>query len=273
VGLQSRADLFMEGGQYLLAYRQLTTPAQAFDARNLDGEPVFGWSPRTELVTTLTALYDADLTTGTWQGSQELRSTRLTTRYGSRRRIDKRAPGGRDLALPWVRNAGTATLLANYWLSQWETPRMTCTLRGYWDALALEKADVVTVDVPLVAAFGTVGFAIRSKRYRLGEGVVELEGVELDRLPSALDLPASYALVGLTTRALPSGYRQRTTPTFTTDAAYRLITVVAPMTQAAQYRVTQARDATLPARYELIFTGITYDAAAVYDGAATYDTV
>ena len=88
--------------------------------------------------------------------------------------------------LPWVRAASTATLLANYWLTQWETPRMTCTLRGYWDALALEKSDVVTVDVPLVAAFGTVGFAIRAKRYRLGEGVVELEGVELDRLPSVL---------------------------------------------------------------------------------------
>jgi len=263
----------MESGQYLLAYRQLTAPAQTFDARNLDGEPVFGWSPRTELVTTLTALYDADLTTGTWQGSQELRSTRLTTRYGSRRRLDKRAPGGRDLALPWVRAASTATALANYWLSQWETPRMTCTLRGYWDALPLEKADVVTVDVPLVAAFGTVGFAIRSKRYRLGEGVVELEGVELDRLPSALDLPASYTLVGLTTRALPSGYRQRTLPTLTTTAAYRLVTAGGPIAVSSQYRVDQVRDATLPARYEMIFTGITYDAAAHYDATATYDTV
>src|SRR4030095_3531434 len=100
-------------------------------------------------------------------------------------------------------------------------------------------ADVVTVDVPLVAAFGTVGFAIRSKRYRLGEGVVELEGGELDRLPSALDLPASYALVGVTTRALPSGYRQRTTPTFTADAAYRLPPVGAPLNRASQQRVTR----------------------------------
>src|SRR4030095_3603932 len=174
-----------------------------------------------------------DLTTGTWQGSQELRSTRLTTRYGSRRRLDKRGPGGPGTPPPWGPGPRTAPLLANYWLTQWETPRMTCTLRGYWEALALEKSDVVTVDVPLVTPFGTVGFAIRAKRYRLGGGGGGAEGVELDRLPSALDLPASYALVGLTTRALPSGYRQKLTPTLTADARYRLPAVADPTPRPA----------------------------------------
>ena len=254
VGLQSRSDLFLEGGQYLLAYRELTPAIHTFDARNSDGEPTFGWTPRTELVTTLTALYDADAETGAWRGSLEQRSTRQTDRYGSRRRVDKRAPGGRDLSLPWIREKTVASTLANYWLGEWETPRMTLTVRGYWDALVLEKSDIITVDSPLVAPFGKLGFAVRGKRYQLGSGTVEIDAVEVDQFPSELTLPMQYAVSHLGTRALPAQYRLLVTPEILLDAAYRLVVPGVPIDLPVVYRVAATMARELPAAYMLVTT-------------------
>ena len=276
VGLQSRCDFFMEGGQYLLVYRELKAASHRFDARNSDGEPTFGWTPRTELVTTLTALYDPQLDSGIWRGSLERRSTKQTTRYGSRRRVDKRAPGGRDLSLPWIREAATASMLANYWLGEWEVPRMTLTVRGYWDALTLEKGDIVTVDSPLVAPFGTLGFAVRGKRYQLGTGTVEIDAVEVDQFPSELTFNADYFILHVATRTLPTVYALLATLDLTRDAAYRLLVPGPAFDVPGRYYIALPVDLSHPAVYMVRGT-VERDLAAgyailgLYDSALLYD--
>ena len=190
--------------------------AHTFDARNLDGEPVFGWSPRTELVTTLTVLYDPDPDGGAWRGSQELRSTRLTDAVRLPPPGGQAGPGRARSPAAMGAPAGHGDDRSRtYWLSQWETPRHDVyPARLLGRAGAREERRRHRGRARSSPRSATVGFAIRAKRYRLGRGHGGARGRGAGPLPSVLDLPAAICVwpalthAGAPRAAIASGSRR-----------------------------------------------------------------
>jgi hypothetical protein len=287
-GLQSRSDLFQDGGKWLHVYREISAPVMTFDTRNTIGRPVGGQTPRTELVTAISAPYDWDDVESRWRGSIRRVSARGQERYGARRRLDKKR-GVKDLPLPWIRDPATADAIATYWLGQLEKQRLTVTIRGTWEALVLDKADPITVDTaayPHLAPFGQIGYTVRDKRYLLHERLVEITAVELDFLPSEIILPAEYRLLRTATRTLAAAYRLGFTRDKNLSATYRVklaglevalaalyrLRLIGTPTLAAEYRLLPTLEVALPAAYSIATrwdSGLRWDQPGIYwDGAA-----
>jgi hypothetical protein len=283
-GLQGFADLFQEGGQWIYAYRAFGAPVVTFDGRNTIGPPAVSWTPRTELVTALVAPYDWDPAAQRYRASVERRSTRHAERSGIRRRQDAKTREVTDLPLPWVRDVNTAHRLATAWLEQLEQPRMRVTCAGPWESLVLEKADIIALDLtawPHLTPFGNVGLAIRGKRYRLAQGLVEFDAVELDQLPSEVQKLAAYFLRHTATPQRGATYRLLLTKDQVKGATYRLVTAAElaclaefrltleqTPEKAGEYRLQPILTTTLSAAYSI---ATAYDSGVLYDGTAFYD--
>jgi hypothetical protein len=202
-GFQGRAELYQEGGQWAYKWRAVTPALVSFTERNLADEIVVDWSPRTELVTELDVGYDeAAARAGQWQQSLTLRSdlTQYRYRYGLQR--TRRDLGGRTLELPWVRDTATATRLGTYWLGQWERERLRPRIRGFWDVIGLEKTDTITLNIPLLTAYGAMQFTVRRKMYELDEGLLMLECEETDAPPQEAGLLAAYRIPVTSSRSM-----------------------------------------------------------------------
>jgi hypothetical protein len=192
VGYQGRAELYQEGGLWRYTWRDKADVQYYFTDRNLAGDIVLDWSPRTELATELDVTYDPTADEGTWQQKLTLTSTVSNHRYGLQR--GRRDLGGRALALPWVRDSAMATRLGTYWLSQWETERLRPTIKAFWDAIGLEKTDTIQVTTPLLTSYGTTRFRIRQKSYDLEAGLLTFECEEADIPPQELLQNGAYRL-------------------------------------------------------------------------------
>jgi hypothetical protein len=194
-GFQGRAELYQEGGRWVYKWRAVTPALVSFTERNLADEVVVDWSPRTELVTELDIGYDeAGARAGQWQQSLTLRSdlTQYRYRYGLQR--TRRDLKGRTLELPWVRDTAMATRLGIYWLGQWERERLRPRIRGFWDVIGLDKTDTITLNIPLLTAYGAMQFTVRRKTYELDEGLLMLECEETDPPPQEHELLAAYRI-------------------------------------------------------------------------------
>jgi hypothetical protein len=202
-GFQGRAELYQEGGRWAYKWRAVTPALVSFTERNLADEIVIDWSPRTELVTELDVGYDeAGARARQWQQSLTLRSdlTQYRYRYGLQR--TRRDLGGRTLELPWVRDTAMATRLGTYWLGQWERERLRPKIRGFWDVIGLDKTDTITLDIPLLTAYGAMQFTVRRKTYELDDGLLMLECEETDTPPQEDALLAAYRIPVTSSRAM-----------------------------------------------------------------------
>jgi hypothetical protein len=251
-GLQGQADLFQDNGLWIYAFRSVTTSTLTLDDRNVIGEPVISWTPRTDLVTALAVNSDWDSAESRWRDSKDVRSTVFADRWGTRygRAADR---GRRSLDLPWVRTITSRDWLAAYWLGQWERPRCRVRCTVTWEAQILEKADIITVNVPVLAPYGTLAFAVRRKRYLGAErlGLIEIEATELDFLPQEFSRTAQYGVRLTMNLAGDGGYRVTRALSLTRAAIYRVPTTPS-LTRAASYAIMQTLDLARSARYVVL---------------------
>lgn len=182
VALQGRADLFNESGLWHYLWRERRLATLTFAADDIVGVPVLSWTGRSEVTTVLSTLYG----TGQFQHGFALKSDRGLPRFG--------AQSAQQLTLPWIYDDGPARALAQYWLDQWDRPRLQVSLRVRWLAYVLELGDTFAVDHPTLDPFGRqhVAFLVSEKRYNLADGSIELVGLEADA--PALILDESFAV-------------------------------------------------------------------------------
>lgn len=182
VALQGRADLFNESGKWQYLWRERRAPTLTFIEDDILGIPILSWTARSEITTVLSTLYGI----GQFQHGFALKSDRGLPRWG--------AQSARQLTLPWIFDEGPAKALAQYWLDQWDRPRLQVTCRVRWPAYVLELGDTFSVDHPTLDPFGRahIAFLVTDKDYALNDGAIELTGLEIDA--PALILDASFAV-------------------------------------------------------------------------------
>jgi hypothetical protein len=138
-----------------------------------DGEPVVvSRTPRTETWTRLRVFFARAWNT---EGEEAYTVVRTYGDLGPKAREKK-------LELDFIRHAGTASTVANFWLKHWSRQRWRIRGVAFWNALALEKFDVVDVpNHPVLLAHAGVVFRVHKKIYRLADdnpARIELEGIE-----------------------------------------------------------------------------------------------
>jgi Putative phage tail protein len=179
-GLQGRAMLFQERGLWVYRWDGRPPAGLTFDATNT--LPDVGLrarvTPSTELVTELTVKYAQDPAQGDYREAFTLRSV-TADRYAARR---GRASNDRQqgmLELPWVRNATAAAYIGAWRLAQLDHPRLLLTVTATWEALAVEKGDLIRCAHALLNAYGgPIAAIVRRKAYRLADDAIELEAVD-----------------------------------------------------------------------------------------------
>ena len=78
----------------------------------------------------------------------------------------------RDLELDLVQDATTASRVGEFWLAFWKRQRLTLRATAFWNVLAAEKYDTVSIaNHPVLASLGDAGLVFRvvEKRYRLAD--------------------------------------------------------------------------------------------------------
>jgi Putative phage tail protein len=179
-GLQGRAMLVQERGLWMYRWDGRPPAGLTFDATNT--LPDVGLrarvTPSTELVTELTVKYAQDPAQGDYREAFTLRSV-TADRYAARR---GRASNDRQqgtLELPWIRNATAAAYIGAWRLAQLDHPRVLLTVTATWEALAVEKGDLIRCAHALLTAYGgPIAAIVRRKAYRLAEDAIELEAVD-----------------------------------------------------------------------------------------------
>jgi hypothetical protein len=189
-GLQGRALLFQERGLWIYRWDGRPSAGITFDASNtLPAEGLrVRLTPSTELVTTLDVKYAQDPAHGDYR--ERLTLTAPTAeRYADRRGRTRREQPLGTLELPWVRDPATAAYLGAWRLGQLDHPRLLLTVTGTWEALTVEKGDLITCAHPLLAAYGgPIAAVVRRKAYRLAEDAIELEAVDAPSIQRAYRL-------------------------------------------------------------------------------------
>ncbi len=178
-GLQGRSDIYQEAGQWVNRYRDRGTAPVGRDARTILGDPVFDFTPRTEVVTRIVVLWDWDDAHQQYRKSQELISTAQERRIDQQR--GRRTPTDDPfrLELRWIRDDATALKIGQYWLGQKDRQHLTVAIRGAWEALFFEKGDLFKLENQAVmTAYGPTWFRVRSKEYALATDEIVLLGVE-----------------------------------------------------------------------------------------------
>jgi Putative phage tail protein len=179
-GLQGRALLFQERGLWVYRWDSRPPSVMTFDATNTlpDTGVVARVTPATELVTELTVKYAQDPANREYREAFTLTAA-TKDRYAARRgRTRGDEPQG-VLELPWVRDAAAAHYLGAWRLAQLDHPRLILALRATWDALAVDKGDLITVSSPMLTAYGgPMGAVVRMKGYALADDAIDLEAVD-----------------------------------------------------------------------------------------------
>jgi hypothetical protein len=210
-GLQGRALLFQERGLWIYRWDGRPGPGLTFDASNTlpDVGLQVRLTPSTELVTELTIQYAQDPVDGDYR--EALRLTAPTAgRYADRRGRTRRDQPLGTLELPWVRDPATAAYLGAWRLGQLDHPRLLLTVTGTWEALTVEKGDLITCAHPLLTAYGgPIAAVVRRKAYRLAEDAIELEAVDAPSIQRAYRL---RYILGAQTAARSFGATYQVTP-------------------------------------------------------------
>jgi hypothetical protein len=210
-GLQGRALLFQERGLWIYRWDGRPGPGLTFDASNtLPAEGLrVRLTPSTELVTELTIQYAQDPVDGDYREALTLRAP-TAERYTDRRGRTRRDQPLGTLELPWVHDPATAAYLGAWRLGQLDHPRLLLTVTGTWEALTVEKGDLITCAHPLLAAYGgPIAAVVRRKAYRLAEDAIELEAVDAPSIQRAYRL---RYILGAQTAARSFGASYQVTP-------------------------------------------------------------
>jgi hypothetical protein len=210
-GLQGRALLFQERGLWIYRWDGRPGPGLTFDASNtLPAEGLrVRLTPSTELVTELTIKYAQDPVHGDYREALTLRAP-TAERYTDRRGRTRRDQPLGTLELPWVHDPATAAYLGAWRLGQLDHPRLLLTVTGTWEALTVEKGDLITCAHPLLAAYGgPIAAVVRRKAYRLAEDAIELEAVDAPSIQRAYRL---RYILGAQTAARGFGATYQVTP-------------------------------------------------------------
>jgi hypothetical protein len=210
-GLQGRALLFQERGLWIYRWDGRPSSVMTFDASNtLPAEGLrVRLTPSTELVTTLEVKYAQDPARGEYREALTLIAP-TAARYADRRGRTRRDQPLGTLELPWVRDPVTAAYLGAWRLGQLDHPRLLLTVTGTWEALTVEKGDLITCAHPLLAAYGgPIAAVVRRKAYRLAEDAIELEAVDAPSIQRAYRL---RYILGATTAARGFGAAYQVTP-------------------------------------------------------------
>jgi hypothetical protein len=210
-GLQGRALLFQERGLWIYRWDGRPGPGLTFDASNtLPAEGLrVRLTPATELVTELTIKYAQDPARGDYREALTLTAP-TAARYADRRGRTRRDQPLGTLELPWVRDPATAAYLGAWRLGQLDHPRLLLTVTGTWEALTVEKGDLITCAHPLLAAYGgPIAAVVRRKAYRLAEDAIELEAVDAPSIQRAYRL---RYILGAQTAARSFGASYQVTP-------------------------------------------------------------
>jgi hypothetical protein len=210
-GLQGRALLFQERGLWIYRWDGRPGPGLTFDASNtLPAEGLrVRLTPSTELVTGLTIKYAQDPARGDYREALTLTAP-TAARYADRRGRTRRDQPLGTLELPWVRDPATAAYLGAWRLGQLDHPRLLLTVTGTWEALTVEKGDLITCAHPLLTAYGgPIAAVVRRKAYRLAEDAIELEAVDAPSIQRAYRL---RYILGAQTAARGFGVSYQVTP-------------------------------------------------------------
>jgi hypothetical protein len=179
-GLQGRALLFQERGLWVYRWDGRPPSVMTFDQTNTlpDTGVVARVTPATELVTELTVKYAQDPANRQYREAFTLTAA-TKDRYAARRGRTRRDEPLGVLELPWVRDSAAAHYLGAWRLSQLDHSRLILALRATWDALAVEKGDMITVASPMLTAYGgSIGTVVRAKGYALADDAIDLEAVD-----------------------------------------------------------------------------------------------
>jgi hypothetical protein len=210
-GLQGRALLCQERGLWIYRWDGRPGPGLTFDQSNtLPAEGLrVRLTPSTELVTGLTIKYAQDPARGDYREALTLTAP-TAARYADRRGRTRRDQPLGTLELPWVRDPATAAYLGAWRLGQLDHPRLLLTVTGTWEALTVEKGDLITCAHPLLAAYGgPIAAVVRRKAYRLAEDAIELEAVDAPSIQRAYRL---RYILGVQTAARGFGFTYQVTP-------------------------------------------------------------
>jgi hypothetical protein len=276
-GLQGRALLFQERGLWLYRWDGRPGPGMTFDASNtLPAEGLrVRLTPSTELVTTLEVKYAQDPAPGNYREALTLTAP-TAGRYADRRGRTRREQPLGTLELPWVRDPATAAYLGAWRLGQLDHPRLLLTVTGTWEALTVEKGDLITCAHPLLTAYGgPIAAVVRRKAYRLAEDAIELEAVDAPSIQRAYRL---RYILGAQTAARGFGAVYHVTPRRVFGLQYEVIQApnvirsyrlgydVKPIESQVEFGLTyDVREPQLSTRYALA-----YELAAVTKRALGY---
>jgi Putative phage tail protein len=276
-GLQGRALLFQERGLWIYRWDGRPPSLMTFDQTNTlpDTGVVARVTPATELVTELTVKYAQDPANREYREAFTLTSA-TKDRYAARRGRTRRDEPQGVLELPWVRDAAAAHYLGAWRLSQLDHPRLILALRATWDALAVEKGDVITVSSPMLTAYGgPLGAVVRTKGYALGEDAIDLGAVDA---PTQTKTYGVRYVLGSTLTAKTYGVRYDIRPSQSYGVRYVIVGEAIPEEEAVppstnDFRLTLATGDPAPvtdqtAKTTLYLTPSIGQSLMLYVGAA-----
>jgi Putative phage tail protein len=276
-GLQGRALLFQERGVWVYRWDGRPSSVMTFDQTNTLPETgvVARVTPATELVTELTVKYAQDPANREYREAFTLTAA-TKDRYAARRGRTRRDEPQGVLELPWVRDSAAAQYLGAWRLSQLDHPRLILALRATWDALAVEKGDLITVASPMLTAYGgPMGAVVRMKGYALADDAIDLEAVDA---PTQTKTYGVRYVLGSTLTAKTYGVRYDIRPSKAYGVRYVMVgeaipeeDVVPPSTN--DFRLTLASGDPVPvadqtAKTTLYLTPYLGQSLMVYVGAA-----
>jgi Putative phage tail protein len=250
-GLQGRALLFQERGLWVYRWDGRPSSVMTFDQTNTLPETgvVARVTPATELVTELTVKYAQDPANREYREAFTLTAA-TKDRYAARRGRTRRDEPQGVLELPWIRDAAAAHYLGAWRLSQLDHPRLILALRATWDALAVEKGDLITVTSPMLTAYGgPMGAVVRAKGYALAAEAIDLEAVDA---PTQTQTYGVRYVLGSTLTAKTYGVRYEIRPSKAYGVRYVMVgeaipgeDVVPPSTN--EFRLTLVSGDPVPA--------------------------
>lgn len=153
VGICGQAELYIDDdGRWCYHFRDPQTAAvQTIILRELQNEPVLGWTSGSDVTTVLETSWGFGLKAGAFT----LESAGMIKRYG---RVSPKA-----LNLPYAATEQIARRLARYWLSQWDHQKLQSNVAAAPALLALTRTDRVFIESSLMQLYGEhrIPFEIR----------------------------------------------------------------------------------------------------------------
>ncbi len=172
LGEQSRCVLHLEAGLWQMVYLTQGPAAIASldsDVAMLADSVKISKTPMTDIVNSLHVFSEPDLRRSSglsaYKRSKVFEDLAYPIQYSGGALNDRVQ---RDLELPFIQAPATADALGAFWLAEWKRPRVLVEGTTFWNVMAWDNYDPVSVtDDPVLATWSGLVFRVVGRRYLL----------------------------------------------------------------------------------------------------------